>query len=126
MADQWAKDQREGGHGKALTQSPEPDIRESTAQQSTAEKAVARNRAADEVRVPTAEETADSVRRAQRALQEFKHRQAAEARHAQDEASEEVSRWQADQESRAADHEARSGPANHKDGHDALVLDAFR
>ena len=125
VADQRAKDQREGGHGKPLTQSPEPDIREETAQQGTAEKSVARDRAADEVRVPTADETAESVRRAQRALQELKHRQAAEARHAEDEAREEVSRWHADQESRATDHEARSGPANHKDGHEAFVLDAF-
>ena len=103
----------------------EPDIREETAKLGTAEKSVARNRAADEVRVPTADETAESVRRAQRALQELKHRQAAETRHAEDEAQEEVSRWHADQESRATDQEVESGPTNHKDGQEALALDAF-
>ena len=82
-----------------------------------------RDRAADEVRVPPADETAESVRRAQRALQELKHRQAAEARHAEDDAREEVSRWHADQEPRATDHEARSGP-HYKDGPEAFVLDA--
>ena len=76
------------------------------------------------MRVPTADETAESVRRAQRALQELKHRQAADARHAEDEARDEASRWHADQETRATDHEARSGPANQEDGHEAFVLDA--
>jgi hypothetical protein len=84
---------------------------------------VARNRAADEVRVPTAEETAESVRRAQRALQELKHREAAEARHAEEEAQEESSRWHADQ--RATDQDARGGPTNHKDRQEALALNAF-
>ena len=86
---------------------------------------MAHDRAADKVRVPTADETANSVRRAQRALQELKHRQAAEARHAEDEAQEGASRWQADQQSRATDHETQSGPANHKDRHEPFVLDAF-
>jgi hypothetical protein len=53
---------------------------------------MALTRDADEVRVPTADETAQSVRRARRALQELKHRQAAEARHAEDEGQEEASR----------------------------------
>ena len=84
-----------------------------------------RDRAADEVRVPTAEETAESVGRAQRALQEAKQRRAAEARHAEDEARDEASRWQVDQEYRATDHEARNGKANREDGHEAFVLDAL-
>ena len=82
-------------------------------------------RTADEVRVPTADETAESVRRAQRALQELKHRQATEARRAQEEAQQEVSRWHGHQESPTTDHEARSGTANHQDDHEAFALDAF-
>jgi hypothetical protein len=86
---------------------------------------MARDRAADEVRVPTADETAESVRRAQRALQELKNRQAAEARHAEDEAIEDISRWHADQKSRAIDHDRQRRPINQEDGHEAFVLDAF-
>ena len=116
VADQRTTDQREGSHDKALALSPEPDIREETAEEGTVQKTSARDRAADEVRVPTADETAESVRRAQRALQEVKQRRAAEARHTEDEAREEASRWHADQETRATDHEARGGLANHKVG----------
>jgi hypothetical protein len=123
--DQRAEDQRDVGRSKPLSQLREPDIREETAEERTVEKAMAHDRAADKVRVPTADETAESVRRAQRGLQELKHRQAAEARHAEDEAREEASRWQADQQSRATDHETQSGAANHKHSHDAFVLDAF-
>jgi hypothetical protein len=125
VADLRTKDQREGGHGKPLIQSPEPDIREEAAQQSTAEESVARNHAADEVRVPTADETAESVRRAQRALQELKHRKADETRHAEDEAQEESSRWHADEDKRATHQEARGGPTIYKDGQEALALDAL-
>ena len=124
IADQRAQDQREVDHRKPLAQSPEPEIRDQTADHGTAE-SIPRDRAADEVRVPTADETAESVRRAQRALQELKHRQAAEARHAEDEAGEEVSRWHAHRELRATDHQARGGPTTQEPGHEALVLDAF-
>jgi hypothetical protein len=65
------------------------------------EKRATRDRAADEVRVPTAEEAAESVRRAQRALQELKNRQADDTRRADDEARDEASRWKADQETPA-------------------------
>jgi hypothetical protein len=78
----------------------------------------------DEVRVPTADETAQSVRHAQRALHELKHRQAVEARHAEDEAREDMSRWHANQESRATDHYRQVRPVNQEDGHEAFVLDA--
>jgi hypothetical protein len=126
VADQRAKDQREVGHGKPLAQSPQPDIREEEiTEDGAAEKSRARIRAADEVRVPTAKETAESVRRAQRALQELKHRQAAEARHAEDEALEVNSRWHADQESRAMGHDRQGRPVNQEDGRDAFVADAF-
>jgi hypothetical protein len=52
---------------------------------------------AETVRVPTAEETAESVRRAQRALTELRNRQAAEDQRAADEArDEELARWHTD------------------------------
>ena len=92
MADQRARDQRQVDHGKPLIQLPEPDIRDQTTEQGGAAKSMFHNRATDEVRVPTADETAESVRRAQRALEELKHRRAVEARHAEDEAREEASR----------------------------------
>jgi hypothetical protein len=125
VVDRRVEDQQEVDHGKPLAQSPEPDIREATAAEGTSEKLMARNRAADEVRAPTADETAESVRRAQRALQELKHRQAADARHTEDEAREEVSRWHADQQSRTPQQRARSGPANHEEGHGGVVRDAL-
>ena len=77
------------------------------------------------MRVPTADETAESVRRAQRALQELKNRQAAEARHAEDQAVEDMSRWHADQESRTTDSDRLGRPINQEDGREAFVLDAF-
>ena len=77
------------------------------------------------MRVPTAEETAESVRRAQRALQELKQRQAAETRHAEDEAQDEAARWHAHQELQATEHQARGGPTTQEPGHEVLVLDAF-
>jgi hypothetical protein len=54
---------------------------------------------ADVPRVPSADETAEAVRRAQRALIEIQHRRAAEERHAAAEAedrAEELSRWHTD------------------------------
>ncbi|MEU4292089.1 MobF family relaxase [Kribbella sp. NPDC026596] len=54
---------------------------------------------ADAPRVPSADETAEAVRRAQRALIEIQHRRAAEERHADDEAearAEELARWHTD------------------------------
>jgi hypothetical protein len=124
VADQRAKDQRDVGPDKSLVPSPEPDIRDRTADHGAAE-SMSRDRASEEVRVPTADETAESVRRAQRALHELRHRQAAEARHAEEEAREEVARWHIDQKSRALDHVALSGEANLKDSHEAFILDAF-
>lgn len=47
----------------------------------------------------------ESVRRAQRALQELKNRQADDSRRAEDEARDEASRWQADQQTPATDPE---------------------
>jgi hypothetical protein len=58
-------------------------------------------------------------------LQELKHRQAVDARHAQDEMREETARWRADQERRTPEHETRYGLAQHQDMHEALVRDAF-
>jgi hypothetical protein len=124
IEDQRAKDQRDVGHRTTLAPSPETDIRDETGQESTAKKPMSINRAVDEVRVPTADETAESVRRAQRALNELKHRQAVEARHAEDEARENTSRWHANQESRATGHDRQVRPVHQEDGHDAFLLDA--
>jgi hypothetical protein len=52
---------------------------------------------ATNVRVPSPDETAESVRRAQRALAEVKQRQVVDERRANDEArDEELTRWHAD------------------------------
>jgi conjugative relaxase-like TrwC/TraI family protein len=51
----------------------------------------------DWIRVPTAQETADSVTRAQRALAELEQRQAADQRHAAEDArTQQLGRWHAD------------------------------
>ncbi len=64
----------------------------------------------DEVRVPSADETADTVRRAQRALGEIQHRQAADDRHAAEQArADQLARWHADDRSRAAEQERDIG-----------------
>jgi hypothetical protein len=67
----------------------------------------------DNVRVPSADETAESVRRAQRALAELRQRQAIEEQRAADEARErddEIARWHADAPDRAAADEAHHEP----------------
>ena len=77
MAEQRTRDQREAG-----TAQPPPgsagsaprDIRQEAAEEAATDKRAARDPAAEAVRVPTADETADSVRRAQRALRELKYR----------------------------------------------------
>ncbi len=100
--DQRARDQRDAGPTEPPPGSAEPsppDIREVTAEATESERPSANNSDMDAVRVPTAVETADSVRRAQRALQELKHRQAADARHAEDEVRE-ASRWHVEQQGR--------------------------
>ena len=81
------------------------DIRQAAADESDADQRATRDRAADAVQVPTADETAESVRRAQRALHELKNRQADDTRRAEDEARDEASRWQADQEIPTTDPE---------------------
>jgi hypothetical protein len=105
---QRTRDQREAGPAQPPPESAESasrDIRQEAAEDADADKRSARDRAGDAVRVPTADETAESVRRAQRALQELKYRQADDARHAEDEARDEASRWHADPEARATDPE---------------------
>ena len=126
VADQRAQDERDVGRDKPQpVRSPESDIREEAAEKPTVETSTTSERAADEVRVPTVDETAESVRRAQRALQELKQRQAADTRHADDEARQEASRFQADQQtSRATKHGARNGPTNGEDHDAAFVLGA--
>jgi hypothetical protein len=105
---QRTRDQREAGPAQPPPESAESaprDIRQEAAEDTDADKRAARDHAADTVRIPTADETAESVRRAQHALQELKHRQADDARHAEDEANDEASRWHPDPETRASDDE---------------------
>jgi hypothetical protein len=59
------------------------DIREEAAEEADAKQSPANDHTVPPVRVPTAEETAESVRRAQRRLHELKSRQAIDARHAE-------------------------------------------
>jgi conjugative relaxase-like TrwC/TraI family protein len=71
----------------AVVQEPHPDAAETDVvdvREVAADEPVLAER--DEVRVSTAEETADRITRAQRALREIEQRQVAEARHAQEEA----------------------------------------
>ena len=95
-ADQRARDQREAGPAEPSPESAGTstrDIREEASRGCRLRRSKARpTREADAVRVPTADETAESVRRAQRALQELKQRQAAEARRAEDDARDEAAR----------------------------------
>jgi hypothetical protein len=89
--DQRARDQREAGPAEPPPESAGTyirDIREEISEDPTATKKVDPGAVANEVRVPTADETAESVRRAQRALQELKQRQTAEAHRAEDDARE--------------------------------------
>ncbi len=68
----------------------------------------------DNVRVPSSEETAESVRRAQRALAELRQRQAIEEQRAADEArDDEVARWQTDAPHDDATDVAHDEPADH-------------
>ena len=114
-ADQRARDQRDVAAEKPQALSaevPSCDIRQEASEETDSEKPLIDDRTTDAVRVPTADETAESVRRAQRALQELKHRHATDARHAEDEARDEASRRHAEQQSQGLDHQARSERAN--------------
>ncbi|MPZ67342.1 MAG: relaxase domain-containing protein [Pseudonocardiaceae bacterium] len=63
----------------------------------------------DTVRVPAADETADSVQRAQRALAEIRARHALEERDAADQRAEQLTRWHADDQT--TEHQAREHDA---------------
>jgi hypothetical protein len=91
------------------------DIRQATANEE-------RILESDTVHVPTAEETAEAVRRAQRALIEIQQRRAAEERHAADEAArdDELDRWH--QQHTAAAAAMDTSTTRHDDG-PALGLD---
>ena len=113
--DQRERDQRDAAAGKPPADSaevPSRDIRQKVTEGTAGEKLLADDGAVDAVRVPTADETADSVRRAQRALQELKHRQAEDARHVEGEARDEASRRHVEQQNQGVDDEMRSGRAN--------------
>ena len=80
-----------------VAETAEPDLREAA----TAEPVPTEE---DTVRVPTADETADSVTRAQRALAEIRARDAAEQREAaEQQRAEQLSRWHA--QDQAAEHQ---------------------
>ncbi|MFG1818278.1 MobF family relaxase [Kribbella sp. NPDC049174] len=86
-------DETETGVDRAVLESQAPaDIREVAAGEETLAES-------DVPRVPSADETAEAVRRAQRALIEIQHRRKAEELHAADDAearAEELARWHAD------------------------------
>ena len=93
------------------------------------EEAAAKRRPADDggvdtVRVPSADETAESVRRAQRALHELKQRQTMDARHAENEGRDEASRRHTEQLQQETSRYARTGSANWQHGPESLALDA--
>ncbi len=88
------------------------DIREEAAEEADVKRRTGQASREDAVRVPSADETAESVRRAQRALQELKQRQAADSRRAEDDARDEASRRNADL-------------SQHLNGHELLVDSTF-
>lgn len=108
-ADQRARDQREAGPAEPWPEAagtPLRDLREEAAGDAAAKSGASQFAGADAVRVPTADETAESVRRAQRALQELKQRHTADARLVEDDARTEASRRHADLGHHLYEHEA--------------------
>lgn len=106
-ADERARDQREVGPAEPSPEAagtPLRDIREETAGDADAKRGSVQVAGVDAVRVPTADETAVSVRRAQRALEELKQRQAADARLAEDDARTEASRRHLDLGQHLSEH----------------------
>jgi hypothetical protein len=125
--DQRARDQRDARADEPSADaagSPSRDIREEAAEEAAAKESSADDRAADSVRVPTADETAESVRRAHRALHELKHRHAVDARHAEEEARDEASRRHAETQGQEVDQVARMCSASRQHGPEPLALDA--
>jgi conjugative relaxase-like TrwC/TraI family protein len=89
---------------------PIVDIREATAAEPAQDDT-------DTVRVPSAEETADIIARAQRALTELDERGTADARRVAEEARDaELARWHADDQAAAEQHPAQAE-------HDRVVID---
>ncbi len=69
--------------------------------------------------VPTAEETADSIRRARQALLELRHRDQVEAEHAAEEQADDTDRWHADHATDTAeDRQMDNRPSDRADDHD--------
>lgn len=80
---------------------PVVDIREASAGEPSQD-------GTDTVRVPSAEETADTIQRAQRALAELDQRRADDERRAAEHArEEELTRWRTDEIARATERPAR-------------------
>jgi hypothetical protein len=93
------------GHSDAIDDVP--DIRQVTAEEPA-------HVDEDIVRVPSAEETADSVARAQRALAEMERRRAEEERHAADEPrAQQLARWHTDDQT--ADRNQADEQASHRE-----------
>ena len=114
-ADQRARDQSDARAERPPAESagsPPRDIRQEATEHPDADRSPADDPDADVVRVPTADETAESVRRAQRALHELRQRQAIDVGHIEDEAP----RRHAEQQVRESGYEA------HVRGDTAAVL----
>jgi hypothetical protein len=106
-SDQRARDQRDAGPKELAPEAAATtlsDIREESAEDGDSRGRGSDTRA-DAVRIPTAEETAESVRRAQRALQELRQRQAADARRANDDARDDASHRQANPDQHLSEQE---------------------
>ncbi|TCO43590.1 AAA domain-containing protein [Kribbella antiqua] len=83
----------------------------------------------DTPRVPSADETAEAVRRAQRALIEIQHRRAAEEHHADAEAearAEELARWHADDTNAEQANTATATAADHAADYPGPVMELGR
>jgi hypothetical protein len=114
---------------------PAVDDRESTdtswdiRQEAAAEPARDDGHDPDAVRVPSSDETAESVRRAQRALTELKQRQAIEDRHAADEARDrdaELAHWREDDHAHDASEDHTNDRTADRDNRDDHAADHSR
>jgi hypothetical protein len=106
--DQRARDQRDVGPAQPSPESvgtSPRDIRQEAAEEAGDKWWIGQVSDESSVRVPSADETAESVRRAQRALHELKQRQAGDARHAEEDARDEAAYRHADRNQHLDRHE---------------------
>lgn len=104
---------------------PSPRDNREAAEEAAVKQSPADERAADVVRVLTADETAESVRRAQRALHELKRCQATDARYAENEARDEASLSHTEQLEQEMNQDARISGARWQHGLEPLALDGL-